>query len=158
MQLHYRTALVYHARAMAALLRPEDALELSRLYPDRDHEEMLVSSVVASEETFLVTDNAGAYVFIGGCGSAIKGSPTGVPWMLATPLIAKYPKDAFKLAREGIRRWERRYAHLCNAMDPANASARRLVRGLGFSFGLIHNSLRGARILPFYRESRPCVT
>lgn len=156
MELQYRPATTADALRFAPHVRGADLVEMRHLSGGQDPGALLAFSVEHSYEKYLVTTPSGEYVALSGIGH-MPGDLIGVPWLICTPLVDKYPKDILRLCRKAIGVWEKNHATLRNAMNPGNTSARLLIKHLGFlELPPIVNQ-HGATALPFIRPS-PCVT
>lgn len=156
MDLTYRIANPADAMKFSPFLRNEDVVEVRRLCAGRCPREVLQQSVVNSDEAYLVTNQRGAFVAMGGVGSTAYG---GVPWLLCTPLLDQHRKSMLRLARKAIALWLPRYGRLWNVMDPDNLPARAFVGALGFTLHQHHWALPGGFMaLPFSLEHSECVT
>ena len=142
-----RKATVADAEVIAPRMRRADVVEVHRSAGFLPLE-ALVRSLMVSE------GRAHTLVF-NGVPSALWGlavppelmSNVGVPWLLATDEVTRYPRTVIGLARTVVEGWQDEFATLLQFVDEENTGALRFLRALGFA---IHPPvIYGAARVPF---------
>ena len=123
---------------LAANLRPADCAELEAVC-DLLPLAAVRASVGLSAPGFLfavhVQEAAGAerrLLCIGGAACAAADALTGVPWLLATPLLERYAKSLTRAARFELRRMLLRWPVLANVIDARQPVCIAWLVALGF--------------------------
>lgn len=150
-----------HCHAVAANLRPEDALEWAMYAKAFGVQHGTVYSAMCSGldrgPALYVAGRNGEPLGVFGCvGCGSYGSNYGSPWLLATPAIARYPLATVKLARWAVRQWLSCWALLCNMVHKHHKAAIAYVLAAGFTLGAV--PFAGTQFLPFFtsKEQTPC--
>lgn len=116
-----------------------------------DVEQGLRGSITASDFSRTALVN-GQLLAIGGCTRYPRGTvlaPIGVPWLVGTDALTRYPGVLQREARRYIAAMLEVYPHLTNVVHAENRTAIRWLKRLGFT---IHPPLRvptGALFHPF---------
>lgn len=74
----------------------------------------------------------------------------GIPWMVATPLLEKYPIQFVKFSRQVISGWIEQYPYLINCVDARNELHVKWLKWAGFTFTKLHPEWGAAKI-PFHQ-------
>lgn len=86
----------------------------------------------------------------GVCPISIIGSK-GSPWLLATPIIEKYPMSFLRRSRPVVKKFTALYKHMENHVDARNKVAIHWLKWMGFKFD--QAKPYGIQGLDFYRFS-----
>lgn len=70
-----------------------------------------------------------------------KAVGVGIPWLLSSPIIEKYPRLLLSEGRRWLKHFHRHYPTLTNIVDSRNVRARRWLNHIGFTV---------ARVIPSY--------
>jgi ribosomal protein S18 acetylase RimI-like enzyme len=97
-----------------------------------DNSEHIWACCESSTQVAVVVDAMGEPICVFGV-APYEGQPeVGIPWMLASFLILKYPKQLHVRAKAVLRDWHRAFPILTNATDKRNTLVLRWLQRLGF--------------------------
>lgn len=131
MPVEVREARVEDACYLARNLRQSDLVEvLALIGPHGDVARTIRQSILCSPScaTALVD---GRELFVIGCAAGDNG--VGVPWLLATDEVRRYPKTLTAVTKRHIAEWMTRWSHLVNAVDARSTVNVRWLQRLGFT-------------------------
>lgn len=114
---------------MAERLRPADLAEVQATCVS------VVGGMQASIEASaicVVAEREGQPVILLGC---VEDAGRGVPWLLATTEVARYPGALTKIGRHYVGIFKARWPVLINAVDARNSASIRWLERLGFKIG-----------------------
>lgn len=131
--LEISLATLAGVREVARNLRPSDLAEAKATVGER-YEDAVVSSYQNSTLCWMVLEDGKPF---GVFGVTPSGHDRGVgcPWMMATPVIAKYSKELLKLTPWYVHIMNSMYPTLYNYVDVRNHSSIRWLKWGGFQFG-----------------------
>ena len=120
--------------------------DLHGLYREEDEREAFAASMLSAEDaviaaiqrstvTAAVLDPAGKAIAVFGVAvpSALGG--VGMPWMMGSRAIDRYPREAANIGREIVAALREHFALLVNHVDVRNVKAVRWLRAVGFAVG-----------------------
>lgn len=143
--------------AKIRLTKPTDSdlLELAQTLRQADVDELvlmtelspfdaIVHSVNVSDPEFCFTVRANNRLLcIAGC------TTNGMPWLLATDLLADYKKSLTQIAAPVVMAMLLKYRSLHNVVDSRNTASIAWLTSLGFQFGEPYALPDGAVLIPF---------
>ncbi len=141
-----RPVVVEDIPEVAANLRPADLAEVRASQGATvDVEELLARSVGLSYLVWTYeVDGEPAGLF----GVVPTAREYGVPWLLGTPLIGRYPREFWRHSVPAVRYMTQHFPLLANYVDARNAPSIRWLKRLGFT---IHPAQPwGVAGLPFH--------
>lgn len=144
--LRVERAAEAHVFSVAANLRPGDRAELAALGYE-DPEPIMQQSLRISSEAFAVLEDGGPIAVFGVSPLGLLGE-VGVPWMLATPAVARHRRAYARLGPAYTERMLSLFPRLLNVVHARNTVSVAWLRRLGFSFG--PEFRHGPRGEPFY--------
>lgn len=141
------------ASTLAPRLRPQDALELT-LSDGPDLASTLARSVAFSTDCWAAEED-GRVIALGGFGVA-EGTAIGIPWMVGSPEVTKYPVKLVSVGREAVARWEPLCEVMMNFSHAENRLHHRWLERIGFTLAKdpIPWGHAGAPFIQFYRYSK----
>lgn len=151
-----REGTVADALSLSSRLRIADLREII-LTAGPDVERTLVASVECSVECWAAEEH-GVVIALGGLSMASSDVPIGIPWLLGSDEVLKYPIRLVKEGRLAVARWESLCEVLTNMVHRDNRVHIEWLKKIGFSLGpTVPEWGEGkAPFIQFYRYSPPC--
>lgn len=141
-----RNAEFHDATVMAAQIRECDYEELLAM-SGPDVESTLRQAVRMPGEHYVCHADGDLLALYGVVETQIPG--VGIPWMVGTDHLDRYPLALIKRARKHVAAWRAKYSLLINYVDARNTPSLVFLRALGFE---INRAVPcGARGLPFHQ-------
>jgi hypothetical protein len=151
-----RPAVPADAGRIATLLRKQDRIECIAASGQPPEVGLPAAFSVLGHDIIFAETKNGDPILIAGT-SPFPGPPgIGVIWMLATPLLERFPKSFIREGKAWIEKQHDKYPALCNWTWAENDLHVRFLRFMGFAFGK-PVQVRGTTFLPFERH-RQCAT
>lgn len=135
-------------------LREADRVELL-LANGYDPKESLEASIWLSDECFVAeTPEDGVLCMFGVVPEPSDPWGVGIPWMVGTDAMMKYPKSIVQGGEWATERWFGKYHTLVNFVHAENAASIAWLQHIGYSLGkLVHYyGVAGAPFYQFYRH------
>jgi hypothetical protein len=145
MTLIIRPATIQDALRIAPLIRPEDVEEWIALAPLHKSPGIAASLVYSVEhgEAWYGEEHGGEPIAIGGLcparffnGTESQASssplPFALPWMMATPAVARHGTAILREGRKTLRKWQERGLPLRNIVSAKHRRAVRFIRACGY--------------------------
>jgi hypothetical protein len=127
-------------------LTPADRDEIAATSPGRKPVKVLQRSVRDSYECFVVAWNDEPQLVFG---ITTTDAGVGIPWMLSTGGMVRWPKAFMKGAHRIVQRWLKMHGVLFNCVHARHAVAIRWLRALGFD--VQEHEVVGVNEEPFFR-------
>ena len=152
----YRQASIEDVHDLTPRLRASDKEECLH-YAGPHYESSLVESVVAcGDRAEAALDPDGKVIAILGCSSEHKYPFIGVPFMVGSDDIEKYPKHALTDARARTKVWAEEFPLLLNMVYAENTQTIKWLKRVGYTIGFLHNW--GYSKAPFYNFYKGDIT
>lgn len=135
------------AEALLADLRPADAAECDALVGRGKRAETLAASIEQSLACWVLEVNGGVAAIFGVAPVSALGGQ-GLPWMLGTPLIDRFPGAFIRRCRPYIARMLAVCPSLVNVVDARNVRSIAWLKRMGFT--VLPAQPMGAEGLPFH--------
>jgi hypothetical protein len=150
-QIVFRDATLADALSLAPRLRAGDLLEIT-LASGQTAEYVLVQSIGLSDGTAFaaIESDTGVVIAMGG---VVAHGEVGVPWLLGSEEVRKYPAVLICAARDSTLEWSKKHPTLINFVHAENRLAIRWLKHIGYTLGQLFPSY-GAGKAPFYQFYR----
>lgn len=151
--INYRQATKADVDELVPNLRSNDVEELLLSCGPKYSEALLTSVDVCEGRAEAAIDPAGNVIAILGC-SKFKGKEgTGIPFMVCSDEVNKYPKHVIRDAKERTRKWNAKYPMLINMVYAGNTKTIKWLEHIGYTIGKRDDSFGYAKasFYAFYR-------
>lgn len=143
----------WHIEEVNHHMRPADRAELEAVRGWSAEEELLYGVANAEKCRACVVDGRVLAIF----GDTRHDQYIGLPWMVSTHWIEKYPRQFLSECRGVIEDMRSRHRYLLNFADVRNELAVKWLKSLGFDFhAAIPYGINGEPFYPFEMEGLPC--
>ncbi len=146
--VHIRLANIQDAIDIAPLLRGADRREIELVELDTI-DQVLMQSILESPDfcwAGFINGQMAALFGVGPCGDDQPG--VGVPWMVGTDILTRYPKIFLQTCRPYVEQMKGSYPMLANMVHAENEKSIRWLEWLGFQ---VHKAIpHGLHDEPFH--------
>jgi hypothetical protein len=147
--INYRQATIEDVLELGPNLRECDVEELV-LAAGPDYMNSLVGSIeLAKGLTEAAIDPAGNVIAILGCCGVEDNKDIGIPFMVCSDAVDKYPKRVVRDAKQRTRLWSKKYPTLLNMVYAGNTKTIKWLEHIGYTIGEL-NETYGYAKAPFY--------
>ena len=147
-QIIFRDATLEDALSLAPRLRAADLREIT-LATELTIEHVLVQSLGLSDGTAFaaIESDTGLVIAMGG---VVDQGAVGVPWLLGSEEVRKYPAVLICAARDITLEWSKKFPTLVNMVHAENLLSIRWLKHIGYTLGKLFPEY-GAGKAPFYQ-------
>jgi len=149
--ISYRPAVAADVTEILPNLRANDIEELL-LSSGPEYDSSLVKSIeLCQGDAEAAIDRDGNVIAILGC--CVSSAEVGVPFMVCSDEVNKYPKNVIKDAKARTLRWSDKYPMLINMVYSGNVKTIKWLKHVGYTIGEIdeHWGYANAPFHAFYR-------
>jgi len=148
--ISYRKAKAEDVRELMPKLRAVDVVELL-LSAGPEYGKALIDSVdMCRGQAEAAIDAEGNVIAILGCCYVESNTNLGVPFMVCSDEVDKYPKQVVRDAKERTRKWNKKHPVLANMVHSQNEKTIKWLQHIGYTIGELNENW-GYASAPFYQ-------
>lgn len=147
--INYRQATIADVHELVPHLRACDVEELTLSAGPNFTEALVKSIAMAGGEAESAIDPDGNVIAILGCCKVKENDKLGIPFMVCSDAVDKYPKHVIHDAKERTEQWNKKYPMLINMVYAGNKTTIKWLEHIGYTIGDL-NEHWGFAKAPFY--------